>query len=115
MAFGTELVMGAGGSVEEIPVSMSGSGNGTYYPLIIINAGSGSLVALTGSMSPGSTSSTNRPHLMVGPKTYITPHAVFDGADAGFVAHHSGIVSISVLSRSASTTSFNGLVRVIRI
>ena len=108
MAFTTEFVMGAGGAeVEEIPVSMSGSGNGTVYPLATVDAGGGAWVMLDG------------------PKTGSTPVSVNIGSmtvrmDAAStrlcgVAYASGTVPISVTTHGFSTVNFTGTVYVTRM
>lgn len=118
MAFSTEFVMGAGGSVEveEIPVSMSGSGNGTMYPLTTVDAGGGAWIVITGMMVPAGTGNS-RPYLHVGSEVCDSPHAVLTGsANLGIGALATGTVAISIQSRAlAGTTTFTGKVHVVRL
>ena len=113
MAFTTEFVMGAGGGVEEIPVSMSGGGNGTVYPLTTVDAGDGAIVLVLGTLDPGSTLSGSRPHLQIGSHTHESPHIELTGpAEFGFGVVVTGTVEVSILSRGNNTTSFTGTVYV---
>lgn len=117
MAFSTEFVMGAGGGVEEIPVSMSGGGIGSTYPLTTVDAGGGAIVVVAGKMSPGSTTDRNRPQLRIGSYTHAEPHTVLVGQPPGGMigGTFTGTVSISVLSRSGTATTFSGKVYVARL
>ena len=117
MAFTTEFVMGAGGAeVEEIPVSMNGGGNGTVYPLTTVNAGTGAIVLVVGTMTPGSTLTAGRPHLRIGSHTHEEPHAQLSGpAGLGIGVRVTGSVQVAVLSRSVGATSFTGMVYVARL
>ena len=122
MAFTTEFVMGAGGAeVEEIPVSMSGGGNGTVYPLTTIDAGDGAMVTVTGTFSDSGgtvSNSSTRPHLKIGSGfTHDYPHAAFSSGTGGaVVAVVSGPVTVSILTRAAfGTTTFSGTVYVARV
>lgn len=117
MAFTTEFVMGAGGAeVEEIPVSMSGGGTTTVYPLTTVDAGAGAIVFVAGTMTPGSTLSAGRPHLRIGSHTHEEPHVQLSGpAGLGLGVRGTGSVQVAVLSRSVGTTSFTGTVYVARL
>ena len=121
MAFTTEFVMGAGGAeVEEIPVSMSGGGGSasspTVYPLTTVNAGTGAIVLVVGTMTPGSTLTAGRPHLRIGSHTHEEPHAQLSGpAGLGIGVRVTGSVQVAVLSRSVGATSFTGMVYVARL
>ena len=109
MAFTTEFVMGAGGSVEveEIPVSMSGGGNGTVYPLTTVNAGTGAWVWVDGEKT-----GTPSPTLNVGAKSY----AIAGGTTrAGGGGHFTGNVAVSVTTSSFTTISLAGTVHVTRM
>lgn len=108
MAFTTEFILGAGGGVEEIPVSMSGSGN-TTYPLTTVNAGTGAWVWVDGAISPGSQGAVSAPQLHVGNRTYMPI-----GARAGGGGYFTGTVEVSISSRSFNTTSFTGTVYITR-
>lgn len=111
MAFTTEFVMGAGGSVEEIPVSMSGAGNGTVHPLTTVNAGAGAWVWVEGALSAGSGAASTSPILNVGDR----PYAV-NGARAGGGGYFTGAVAVTIQSRSSvSATTFTGTVYVTRM
>lgn len=121
MAFTTEFVMGAGGSVEEIPVSMSGGGgtasSPTVYPLATVDAGAGALIAVGGTLTPGTTSSAYEPQLTVGGLTFASPRLLLTGPDAsprpgGLLT---GTVQIAILSRTSGTTTFTGTVYVVRL
>ena len=117
MAFSTEFVMGAGGAeVEEIPVSMSGGGNGTVYPLTTVDAGDGALVLVLGTMDPASTNTSLRPHLQIGPHTHTSPYEQLTGPEGAVIGTFAtGTVEVSILSRYVSTTSFTGTVYVARV
>lgn len=117
MAFTTEFVMGAGGAeVEEIPVSMSGGGNGTVYPLTTVDAGDGAVVLVLGTMDAGNTGILYRPHLQIGSYTHESPHTQLTGpAETGIGMVVTGTVEMSILSRVGSTTSFTGTVYVARL
>lgn len=116
MAFTTEFVMGAGGAVEEIPVSMSGGGSGTVYPLTTVDAGTGAIVLVVGTMTPGSTLNAGRPHLQIGSHTHQEPHVQLSGpAGLGIGVRVTGSVQVAVLSRSTATTTFTGTVYVARL
>ena len=111
MAFTTEFVMGAGGAqVEEIPVSMSGSGVGTVYPLTTVDAGDGAWVWVDGALSAGAGSSTSSPILNVGDRPYSV-----NGARAGGGGYFTGAVTVAIQSRNFSTTTFTGTVYVTRM
>ena len=116
MAFTTEFVMGAVGSVEEIPVSMSGGDSGNTYPLATVDAGDGAIILVAGTMSPGSTNSSNRPHLLFGSITQEWPHPQLTGPDGpGVGVLASGSVAVEIRSRTASSTTFTGTVYVARL
>ena len=117
MAFSTEFVMGAGGAeVEEIPVSMSGGGNGTVYPLATVDAGAGAIILVAGTMSPGSTNSSNRPHLLLGSITQEWPHPQLTGPDGpGVGVLTSGSVAVGIRSRTTTSTTFTGTLYVVRV
>ena len=120
MAFTTEFVMGAGGSVEEIPVSMSGSGgsssNPTAHPLTTVDAGDGATIVLTGTLDPASTSTNGRPHVQIGTLIHSDPSPFLIGPGAvGVGGFFTGVVDVSVLSRTLTTTSFTGTVYVARL
>ena len=117
MAFTTEFVMGAGGAeVEEIPVSMSGGGNGVTYPLTTVDAGDGAVVLVLGTLDPGSTLVGSRPHLQIGSYTHESPHIELTGpAEFGFGVVVTGTVEVSILSRGSNTTSFTGTVYAARL
>lgn len=124
MAFTTEFVMGAGGSVEveEMPVSMSGFGsvNGTDYPLATFDAGEGAIVTVIGTLSGNggtSTGAQTRPHLKIGSEvTHEFPHQAFTSGTGGAVAAVvSGSVTVSILAHSIyGLTEFDGTVYVAR-
>lgn len=117
MAFTTEFVMGAGGAeVEEIPVSMSGGGVNTTYPLTTVDAGDGAVVLVLGTMNPGNTTSTLRPHLQIGSVTHGEPHTYLTGPTGpGVGIWAMGSAQIAILSRSSASTTFDGTVYVIRM
>ena len=111
MAFTTEFVMGAGGAeVEEIPVSMSGGGTGTVYPLTTVNAGTGAWVWVEGALSPGSVAAASAPQLRVGSRDYVAI-----GNRTGGGGYFTGTVQIDILNRHFSTTTFTGTVYVTRM
>ena len=120
MAFTTEFVMGAGGAeVEEVPVSMNGGGgsssNPTAYPLATVDAGDGAIILVVGTMTPGNTIVSVRPHLQVGSRTHEEPHTYLTGpAGLGIGIRATGSVQVAVLSRTSSATSFTGTVYVAR-
>src|SRR5699024_5694981 len=98
---------------EEIPVSMSGSGNGTVYPLATVDAGDGAIILVLGTLDAASTSVYARPHLQIGSYTHESPHEQLTGpAEPGIGMVVAGTVEVSILSRSSSTTSFTGTVYV---
>lgn len=109
MAFSTEFVMGAGGSVEveEIPVSMSGYGNGTVHPLTTVNAGSGAWVWVDGERTGTVTQTLN-----VGSKNYSQSSGTTRGGGGGYFT---GNVAVSVTTAGYSTTTFTGTVYVARL
>ena len=109
MAFTTEFVMGAGGSVEEIPVSMSGNGTNTY-PLTTVDAGDGAWVWVDGDLNPGAGGSVTSPQLQVGNLIYAV-----NGDRAGGGGYFTGTVQIDIRSRTSGTTTFDGTVYVIRV
>lgn len=121
MAFTTEFVMGAGGSVEEIPVSMNGGGgsnsNPTAYQLVTVDAGSGAIVLVAGNMNPTSTASSSRPHLQIGTRTHDDPSTYLTGPTGLMIGvRATGIVQVAVVSRSpVGTTTFTGTVYVARL
>ena len=117
MAFTTEFVMGAGGAeVEEIPVSMSGGGNGTVYPLTTVDAGAGAIVLVLGTMNPAFTTTVGRPHLQIGSYTHQSPHTELTGpAGTGLGMVVTGTVEVSILSRVNAATTFDGTVYVARV
>ena len=111
MAFTTEFVMGAGGAeVEEIPVSMSGGGNGNVYPLTTVDAGTGAWVWVEGALSPGAGGTITSPQLQVGNRIYAV-----NGDRAGGGGYFTGTVTVSVNSRTSGTTTFDGTVYVTRM
>ncbi|MGW8593244.1 hypothetical protein ACWGLC_16255 [Dietzia sp. NPDC055877] len=115
MAFTTEFVMGAGGGVEEIPVSMSGGGAGTVYPLTTVDAGAGAFILVSGAMT-GSTFESQRPHLQIGTHTHTDPRLYLTGPNGlGIWAKATGTVQVAVLSRVTSTTTLTGTVYVSRL
>ena len=102
-----------GGGVEEIPVSMSGSENGTTYPLTTVDAGDGAVFLMLGTLNTGSTGVYARPHLKIGSYTHESPHEQLTGpAKPGIGMVVAGTVEVSILSRSNSTTTFTGTVYV---
>ena len=104
-----------GGGVEEIPVSMSGSGLGNVYPLTTVDAGDGAVFLMLGTMNPGATGTSGRPHLQIGSYTHESPHEQLTGpAKPGIGMIVTGTVEVSILSRTFSTTSFTGTVYVAR-
>ena len=104
-----------GAQLEEIPVSMSGSGSGTVYPLATVDAGDGAIVLVLGTLNPGSTSANIRPHLQIGSYTNESPHTQLTGPEEpGIGMIVTGTVEVSILSRTYSTTSFTGTVYVAR-
>lgn len=120
MAFTTEFVLGAGGTVEEIPVSMNGGGGGssspTVYPLTTVDAGDGAIVLVAGTMVPGSTIANIRPHLQVGAHTHQEPHTYLTGPTGlGIGVRATGSVQVEVLSRTSGATTFTGTVYVVRM
>lgn len=118
MAFSTEFVMGAGGAVEveEIPVSMSGGGYNTNYPLTTVNAGVRAIVFVSGTMVPAHTSTSYTPHLIIGSYTHESPRDHLTGPTGlGIVTTATGSVQVSVRSRYSSTTTFTGTVYVVRL
>lgn len=118
MAFSTEFVMGAGGvEVEEIPVSMSGGGNGTVYPLTTVDAGDGALILVIGMLAPANTSTSSRPHLQIGSYTHSEPNAYLNGPTGmGVGGLFTGVVQISIISRYViGTSTFDGTVYVTRM
>lgn len=105
-----------GGGVEEIPVSMSGGGSGTVYPLTTVDAGDGAIVLVSGTMDPGNSTRVYSPHLQIGPYTHESPHEILTGpAGPGIGMFVTGTVEVSILSRHLSTTSFTGTVYVARL
>ena len=102
-----------GGSVEEIPVSMSGSGSGTVYPLTTVDAGDGAIILVLGTLDAVSTGGASRPHLQIGSYTHEEPQKQLTGpAETGIGKVVTGTVEVSILSRSNLTTSFTGTVYV---
>ena len=116
MAFTTEFVLGAGGSVEveEITVSMSGGGgnstNPNVYPLTTVSAGAGAWVWVDGALNVPNTTTTSLPQLRVGNLTYTLV-----GDRGGGGGYFTGTVNVAVLSRTFSSTTFTGTVYVIRV
>ena len=101
-----------GGGVEEIPVSMSGGGSGTVYPLATVDAGDGAIVLVLGTMG-GPSGSNNGAHLQIGSYTHEEPHKQLTGpAETGIGKVVTGTVEVSILSRSNLTTTFTGTVYV---
>src|SRR5699024_9977287 len=97
---------------EEIPVSMSGSGSGTVYPLATVDAGDGAIILVSGTMDTPS-AATTRPHLAIGTYTHASPHTDRTGAaETGIGTVVTGTVEVSILLRSALTSSFTGTVYV---
>lgn len=116
MAFTTEFVMGAGGSVEEIPVSMSGGGSGNVYPLTTVDAGTGAWVWINGTVTEGSSSASLRPHIKMGNTLCEDPHMILVELVGGLVGgYFTGTVQIDVLSRGSLSSSFTGTVYVARV
>ena len=108
MAFTTEFVMGAGGAeVEEIPVSMSGSGNGTVYPLATVDAGDGAWVWVDGTKSGGNEFSLN-----IGDKSFRLASTSTRFGGVGYVT---GSVPVSVTTHSFNSVTCTGTVYVIRV
>lgn len=107
MAFTTEFVMGAGGSVEEIPVSMSGSGSNTVHPLTTVDAGSGAWVWVDGEKT-GSVTFT----LTVGAKRYGGSSGTTRAGGGGYFT---GNVECSITTSGFNTTTFSGKVYVTRV
>lgn len=108
MAFTTEFVMGAGGAdVEEIPVSMSGSGNGTVYPLTTVNAGTGAWVWVEGAKSGNSPITLN-----VGAKSYAGGSAPTRAGGGGYFT---GNVACSATTGGFTAITFTGTVYVTRL
>ena len=107
MAFTTEFVMGAGGSVEEIPVSMSGSGNGTVYPIATVDAGDGAWVWVDGERTGNGTQTLN-----VGSKNYSQNSGTTRGGGGGYFT---GNVAISIVTTGYAPTTFTGKVYVTRM
>ena len=100
-----------GGGVEEIPVSMSGGGSGTVYPLTTVDAGDGAVVLVLGTM--GGPAGSNGAHLQIGSYTSESPHVQLTGPEEpGIGMVVTGTVEVSILSRSTLTTSFTGTVYV---
>ena len=108
MAFTTEFVMGAGGAeVEEIPVSMSGGGNGTVYPLTTVDAGGGAWVWVEGEKT-----GSGSPTLTVGAKSY----GVGGGTTrAGGGGYFTGNVACSITTSGFAANTFSGKVYVTRV
>ena len=105
-----------GGGVEEIPVSMSGGGNGTVYPLTTVDVGDGAIVLVLGTMDPASTGGSFRPHLQIGSYTHQEPHTYLTGPTGpGVGVMATGSVQIAVLSRDSRSTTFDGTVYVARL
>ena len=105
--------IGGGGGIEEIPVSMSGSGSGTVYPLTTVDAGDGAIVLVSGTMDTANTGAANRPHLKIGSYTNESPHAALTGPEKpGIGMVVTGTVEVSILSRFYLETSFAGTVYV---
>ena len=108
MAFTTEFVMGAGGAeVEEIPVSMSGSGNGTVYPLTTVDAGDGALVWVEGEKT-----GSGAPTLTVGGNSYTVGGGTTRAGGGGYFI---GNVACSMTTIGFATTTFSGKVYVTRL
>lgn len=114
MAFTTQFVMGAGGAeVEEIPVSMSGTGNGTVHSLTTVDAGAGAIVVVAGTLA---SSSTTKPDLHIGSSVYASPVTHLTGPQFGVVDKFTGSIAVSIRTRSGvGTTTFNGTVYVVRM
>lgn len=121
MAFSTEFVMGAGGGVEEIPVSMSGGGGTSSspvaHPLATVDAGDGAVILVIGMLVPASTSTSSRPHLQIGSYTHSEPNAYLTGpTGVGIGGLFTGVVQISIISRfTVGTSTFDGTVYVTRV
>lgn len=109
MAFTTEFVMGAGGAVEveEIPVSMTGSGSGNVHPLTTVNAGTGAWVWIIGEKTGTPTTTLN-----VGAKSYNIAGGT---TRAEGVGHFTGNVAISVTTSGLSQVTVTGTVYVARM
>lgn len=108
MAFTTEFVMGAGGAeVEEIPVSMSGSGTNTVHPLTTVDAGSGAWVWVEGEKTGNATFT-----LTVGAKSYAGDTGTTRAGGGGYFT---GNVACSVRTAGIATTTFAGTVYVTRL
>ena len=108
MAFSTEFVMGAGGAeVEEIPVSMSGGGSGTVYPLTTVNAGTGAWVWVEGEKT-----GSGAPTLTVGANSYAVGGGTTRAGGGGYFI---GNVACSITTSGFATTTFDGTVYVTRV
>lgn len=106
MAFSTQFVASAGGTVEEIAVSNSGNGFGNSLPLTTVNAGTGAWVWVDGSKNGSAFD------LVVAQKKYEIKSA---SSRAGGGGHFTGSVAVSMVTQSGSTATFSGTVYVIRI
>ena len=109
MAFTTEFVMGAGGAVEveEIPVSMSGSGPDKVHPLTTVDAGTGAWVWVDGERTGTGTQTLN-----VGSKNYSQNAGTTRGGGGGYFT---GNVAVSIVTVGYATTTFTGKVYVTRM
>ena len=103
-----------GAQLEEIPVSMSGPGSDEDYPLTTVDAGDGAAIVVIGTMEPGHTSSTSRPHLLMGSYTHEEPYPFLTGPEGiGVGGFFTGTIEIIVCSRSRlNVTTFDGIVYV---
>lgn len=105
-----------GGGVEEIPVSMSGGGNGKLYPLTTVDAGDGAIILVVGTLDGAWSTSNNRPHLQIGNLTSTGPSETLIGPEGlGIGGRFTGSVTIAILSRYSFDTTFTGVVRVIYV
>lgn len=120
MAFTTEFVMGAGGAeVEEIPVSMSGGGGSsstpTVYPLATVDAGSGALVIVSGSLEGTATTTASRPHLKVGTVEYDNARNTLSGPATAIITNVTGTAQVAILARNTANVTFTGTVYMVRL
>lgn len=105
-----------GAQLEEIPVSMSGGGNGTVHPLATVDAGDESFILVAGTMAPGRSAEPYRPHLQIGDYTIDDPHLHLTGPDGQVIGvRASGTVALAVRTRISNAAIFSGTVYVARM